>query len=346
MSTKNRLWLCLFIIIGFALCITSSCKRDKEINDDVFGYGFLSKIPGLWHGPVTSTTNAGSFDNWYADFRPVSGAQVSQFSLLDTNTVNNISFFIVKYNGQLKVAMRTEGCFKDQCCVTYEVMDSVSESAGYYRFSDFVKGTKRAYTEFNFGDSTFTMKVYTNKFNTVNPVQQHTIWTARLGSRSNAAAATTHFNYPQAVMIKDFSSAFTNMSESIFFTFENDPYQSVTQPYVGSATVNITIDTALTTDLSDKIFLMLTTEPLFEGLIYKEENLKYTSKYVFLSSATTTYQINNVHPGKYYIYSFIDRDHDNKYLSGDYMSSDLAHSFNVLENADANVSTIIDYIIP
>jgi len=344
-KTKGK-WIISLTAIVLALCLTNSCKRDEDNTKNVLGFEFLRKIPGLWHGPVTSSTSAGSFDIWYVDFRPVSSGQVSQFSLLDTNTVNNISFFVVKYNNQLKVAMRTEGCFKNSCCVTYEVMDSVAESAGYYRFSDFVKGTKRAYSEFKFNEDQLIMKVYTNKFNTSDTLKLHTTWTAQLGTGNNASEASTHFNYPQPEMIKDFSNAFNNMAESIFFTFENDPYSSITQPYVGSVTVNISVDTALSTSNADEIFLLFTTEPLFEGFTYREENLKYISRYVFLSVGTPTYRIKNIHPGTYYIYSLIDRDHDNKYLSGDYMSSDVTNSFTVLEGQDVTINTQIDYKIP
>lgn len=337
------------ILFVFVFFIASSCKREKPlgtVEKKMFGFEFFNKIPGLWHGPVTSNTPAGNFSNWYVDFRPVSASQISHFSLLDTNTVNNFSFFIVKHKNELKIAMRTEGCFMNQCCITYEVMDSVSESSGYYRFSDFVAGTKRAYTEFIFNDDDLVMKVYTNKFNTVAPLQPHTTWTAQLGSRSNAAEATAHFNYPQQVMTRNFSTAFDYMSESIFFTFDNDPYASVDQPYVGSATVNISIAPALTTNPTDGVFLLITTESLFDGLVFNLEKLKYISKYVLVSAQTTNYKINNVHPGTYHIYSFIDKNNDNQYLSGDYMSSNLANTFTVPESQDVSVNTNIDLIIP
>ncbi len=336
-----------FIVVMLSVVLlTFSCKREKPLGVEVYGFEFLNKIPGLWHGPVTSTTSAGSFDNWYVDFRPVSATQVSQFSLLDTNTVNNISFFIVKYNGQLKVAMRAEGCFNNSCCITYEVMDSVSEQTGYYRFSDFVRGTQRAYTEFIFNNDAMTMKVYTNKFNSIMPLQPHTTWTAISGSRSNISDAVAHFNYPQKEMTRDFTGAFPNMTESIFFTFENDPYASDAQPYVGSATVHISVDSALTTDTTDVIFLIFTTQPLFNGMIYNADNLKYMSKYVLIPATTTAYQIKNTHPGTYYVYSFIDKNHDTLYQSGDYMNSNFTNSFTVFEKQDATVNTVIDFVIP
>ena len=64
-------------------------------NENVFGYGILRRLPGLWHGPVSTTTPAGNFDNWYVDFRPVSSGQVSQYSALDADTINYLTFFIV-----------------------------------------------------------------------------------------------------------------------------------------------------------------------------------------------------------------------------------------------------------
>ena len=346
MKNKKSLLIYPLIAIACTIFLSINCKRDKEIKNEVFGYEFLKKIPGLWHGPVTSTTPAGSFPNWYVDFRPVSEAQISQFSLLDTNTINNISFFIVKHQNKLKVAMRTEGCFKNQCCVTYEVMDSVVDANNYYRFSDFVKGTKRACTEFRFTTEGMVMKVFTNKFNTVYPLAPHSTFTATLGSRDNAAEATAHFNYPQPIMVKDFSNVFDGMSESIFFDFEHDPYSSVTQPYVGSVTVNITINSSLVTSANDEVFLMFTTQPLFNGYTYISDNLKYISKYVYLSRNTVQYKIRNIHPGKYYLFSLIDRNHDGQYLSGDYMSSNFTNSFTVTENQNITTNTTIDYIIP
>ena len=128
----------LLPVILFLFIKSNSVGRANDENDkkNVLGFGILSRIPGLWNGPVTSTTPAGSFDKWYVDFRPVAPGQVSQYSTLDANTLNFISFFIVKHDNQLKVALRTEGVFMNKGCVTYEVIDSVNESEGFYRFSD------------------------------------------------------------------------------------------------------------------------------------------------------------------------------------------------------------------
>ncbi|MCX6243617.1 MAG: hypothetical protein NTU98_02835 [Bacteroidetes bacterium] len=337
----------LFIWIGILL-LAGSCSQNKTENNtqQVTGFGFFSRIPGLWNGPVSSSTTAGSFDAWYIDFRPISADQVSQFSMLDTSTVNNISFFIVKYNSQLRIAMRTEGCHQDTCCVTYEVMDSVAEQEGFYSFSDFVKGRKRAVTTFRFTGDRLVVTTYTNKFNTSDTLVWHSTWNAKLGTRSNTLEAATHFNYPQPVMTRDFTSAFNSMTESIFFNFDNDPYNSLSQPYVGSVTVNMSVAANLPVNSSDEIFLVFTTEPLFQGLLYQPQNLKYISRYVLLNAGTKSYKLKNVHPGKYYLYSLIDKNHDGTYMTGDYMSSDIMNTFTLGDSQNISVNTIIDFIIP
>lgn len=344
-KTLIIIFVCLLQTTLFSQTTFSESLKDSQAKT-VLGYGILSRFPGQWNGPVTSTTPAGSFDKWYIDFRPVSQSQISQFSLLDSQTVNNISFFVVKYKEELRVAMRTEGCFAKKCCVTYEMMDSVNEKTGYYRFSDFQSGAKRAYTEFTFSEDKFVMRVYTNKFNKVDPLQIHTEYTANLVSRKSSEETINKFDFPQPVMVKDFTDVFEGMTESIFFNLDNDPYSSYSQPNVGSVTVDISIDPKLKTKSSDELCLFLTTESLFEGLKYIPENLNYLSKYVYLPSDTKSFTIKNVHPGKYYLYSFSDLNNDKKHLSGDYMSSRIDNVIVVPENGNVKAETKIDLVIP
>ena len=347
MKKKNRFFICALTLIGFIVLFNIGCKENKEPgSQNIPGYGFFSRIPGLWHGPVSTSTTAGSFDVWYVDFRPISEGQVAQFSLLDPTKLENICFFIVKYNNQMRLAMRTEGCSNDTCCATYEMIDSVVEQEGYYRFIDFVKGKKRACTIFKFTGDQMVITTYTNKFNKSDTLVWHSTYTALLGTRDNSTAAAAHFKYPQPVMTSDFSNAFNNMNESIFFNLANDPYYSLTQSYVGSVTTNITVAGNLPTISADKVFLVFTTQPLFSGNIYNPENLKYISKYVFLPVTTSGYTIKDFHPGKYYVYALIDKNHDGTYQSGDYMSSNINNIFTVPENQNITIPTNIDYIIP
>ena len=92
--------------------------------------------------------------------------------------------------------------------------------------------------------------------------------------------------------------------------------------------------------------IFLTTESLFKGLKYIPENLKYLSKYIYFPAVTKSITINNVHPGKYYLYSFNDRNGDKYHKSGDYMSSKLDNIINVTKEGNTNATTLIDLVIP
>jgi hypothetical protein len=331
----------LYTAIPSQAQIFSSKKCNK-----IKGIGIMYRLPGIWRGPVMSSTSAGSFDKWFVDLRPVSSTQIAQFSLLDENTINNYSFFIVKYNGESKIALRTEGCFANSCCITYEIIDSVNEAAGYYRFCDFVGGVNRAYTEIRFFDNKMTMEVYTTKFNELKTPVLHSKWEAELCDKEAAQDAISKFKYPKTKKARDFTGEFKNMNESIFYVFENDPYKSSEQPYTGNINVKVSILDNLKISEQNQILVILSTKPWFDGIKFLTENIKYESKAVYLNYDTREYIIKNVHPGKYYIFTFVDIDKDGKFLSGDYMSSSTNSTVVVSDGMTTEYSTVIDYIIP
>lgn len=336
-----------FIVLSvFSSCIIAQNHQQTKTMSKVQGFGIMYRLPGIWSGPVMSNTSAGSFNNWFVDLRPVSPTQISQFSLLDDKTVNNFSFFVVSYKGENKIALRTEGCFANSCCITYEVIDSVNEAAGYYRFSDFVAGTKRAYTEFRFEGNKMTMEVYTSRFNKEKELKLHTRWEAELQDKEAAAFSIMKFRFPKYKKPKDFTGAFSGMTESIFFTFENDPYKSEEQPYCGTVEINISTLPEIKLNPDDEIEILLTTQPLFDGIIYKRENLKFASKFVYLKGDTQHFTMKNVHPGKYYIYSFVDFDDDRLHLSGDLMCSEVEYLIEVPANGSVEYNAKIDFVIP
>ena len=115
---------------------------------------------------------------------------------------------------------------------------------------------------------------------------------------------------------------------------------------MGSVTVDIALDDGLQVEEHHELFLLLTTESLFEGLKYIEENMKYVSRYVFLPVGTKTYTFRNVHPGTYYLYSYNDIHNDKRHKHGDYMSSNIHNSFTLAPRGHVKVDTEIDFIIP
>jgi hypothetical protein len=334
----------LALVPALLMMLHPVCARADQ--SDVMGFGILKRLPGLWNGPVVSSTPAGSFAKWYVDFRPVSPGQVSQYSTLDENTLNYLFFFIVNHDGRLKVALRTEGVFMNKGCVTYEVIDKADEAGGYYRFSDFQIGDKRAFTEFRFQEDDLVMDVYTNKFNTVFPLTQHARWKAHRYDARAAEQAVAHFSFPQRTMVKDFTHTFDGRFDCVYVDLDADPYNSKAQPYVGEITVNIDMAGRLKVRSTDELFLLLTTRPLFDGITYNPENLNYTSRFVYLPESTEQYTFRNIHPGTYYLYSFLDINNDGHHSSGDYMSSNLAHTVTVPPEGHVATDTTIDSILP
>ncbi|MBN1532719.1 MAG: hypothetical protein JXA20_08660 [Spirochaetes bacterium] len=313
----------------------------------ITGFGILYRFPGQWSGPVSSDTPAGNFPVWYVDFRPVSPAQISQYSSVDPTMCNYVSIFIVRHEGRLRVAMRTDAAFRGKGCITYEVMQEADEGKGYYKFSDFQSGDRRAYTVFRFhGDDQFEMQVYTNKFNKLKEPSLHSRWNARRALLESAAEAIRHFNYPRPVMVKDFTNAFGNAHESIFFEVGKDPYPCAQDPYVGSATFHITVGGTLKQSSTDELFLMLTTRPIFEGTRYFPERLKYISKFVYLPAVTRNYTLGHLHPGTYYLNSYNDVNRDRKHRRGDYLSSKIDRRITVPGGKRIDVDTLIDFVIP
>ena len=321
-------------------------RKYKTAQSKVKGFGILYRLPGQWNGPVTSDTPAGNFPKWYVDFRPVSSSQISQFSVVNPSMCNYLTFFVVKHNNRLKVAMRTDAVFRKKGCITYEVMTEVNEQKGYYKFSDFQSGVRRAYTVFRFKKNSIVMKVYTNKFNRQKYLTLHSTWKAKRYSFASSIPSIKRLSYPQPRVVKDFSRVFGNAHESIYFSRRKDPYRYSNEVGVGKITFNISIAKKFKVKNTDELFLMLTTKPIFKGYKYLPYRLNYISKFIYLPANTKRYVMTHVHPGVYYLYSYNDVDNDKLHKSGDYMSSKWVHKITVLPGQNRYVNTYIDFKIP
>lgn len=324
------------------LLLTFGMKAQTEPK----GFSFLDEISGIWYGEVYSSSSAGSFNSWHLDFRLIAPGEIAQYSMLDSSTINNMSFLVCTYNGESRIAMRTEGCFRNQCCVTYELLDSVNKETCYYRFSDFVKGVDRAYTEFVFTDTTLMMQVYTTKFGRISVPALHSRLNAVRGDANSAQYAKKYFQDSKTAPRMDLTNAFDGMEESIFYSYENDVYDAP-EGFLSSIIVEIEIDPKFElVDHESEVFVLLCTKSMYDGLKLKDNYKDYYSRYVFLTPETEKYTLKNVHPGEYYLYSFIDLNGDKNHLSGDLMSSKPDNVFMLEPNSVQKVRTLIDMKIP
>ena len=319
----------------------------SDINNTV-GFGLLTKVEGIWNGPVTSTTPLGGYPEWIVDFRPISENQISAKNELDTLNDIHMSFFVAKYNNEYRVCFRNGGSFGGQTRVSYFLCDSVSEtsSESYYRFAEILKGRSRAYNEVIFRNDSLYMKTYTNHYNTLEIPTLHMTWSAKLKDNSSSTAAISHFDFPKKTLTKDFSSTFDGQTEAVYYSIGGgDPYTENQQPYLGKATINYTYASGYVPNSSKKTILIVTTQPLISGFSINTVNLKYRSRYVILSATDQSFVFNYMHPGTYYIYAMYDADGNNNFSSGDWASS-ANTTFTLASEGTTTANVQINFTIP
>ena len=313
----------------------------------VLGYGLLTKISGIWNGPVTSTTGLGNYPEWIVDFRPISASQVSAKNELDTANSIFMSFFIVYDSSQYKLAFRNGGSFASMTRVAYMVCDSVTETSNYlyYRFVDFVKGSKRDIVEVSFYADSLHLKAFTNKNNSLTAPVLHMDWHAAIQDTMSCLAAKTAFAFPQKTMVKNFSTTFSGVTESIYYTSTSDPYPQSAQPYLGQSTLSYSVAGVPAIPVGSKVFLIVSTQPLIGTTGPITANLVDRSRYVILSSPEASFNFNYMHPGSYYLYAFFDANNDGVLDSGDYVST-ANTTFTLAPLGTASATTQINYVIP
>lgn len=333
---------------------STTTGANPPVNSDtnsVLGNNVLRKVKGIWNGPVSSTTPLGGYPEWIVDFRPISENQISAKNELDTANDIFMSFFVIKYNNQRKVAFRNGGSFVNMKRVSYFMADSVSETVNqsFYRFSEIVMGKSKAFTEVIRKGDSLIIKSYTNKYNTLTSASPHMTWRAKLQDTTSAVVSSDNFNFPKSSMTKDFSSTFTGQAEAVYYSTsgvpQGDPYPENLQPYLGQVTASYTFAAGFTPVSTKKVLQVITTQPLFNGFNFNITNLKYRSRYVILAANDLSYIYNYMHPGVYYFYALYDNDGNNTFNSGDWISTSNA-SFTLGAQSTASVNTIINLIIP
>jgi len=352
--TSNIIFLALIVLL---IVTAAGCKGPATNNNGqppaitastpVLGYNLLSKISGIWNGAVTSTTPLGNYPVWIVDFRPIGASQVSAKNELDTANSIFMSFFIVYDSSQYKLAFRNGGSFVNMTRVAYMVCDSVTESSNYsyYRFVDFIKGAKRDIVEVSFYADSLHIKAFTNQNNTLTTPVVHMDWHAVIQDTTSCQAAKTTFSFPQKTLVENFSTTFTGVTESIYYTAAGDPYPESAQPYLGISTLSYTVAGVPAIPSGAKVYLIVTTQPLISGGTISTTGLNTRSRYVILSSPDASFAFNYMHPGSYYLYAFYDANGDGIPDSGDYVST-ANTTFTLAQKGTVSASTQINYVIP
>jgi len=347
------------ILLLAVLLFGTSCNDDVPTIDNnppidsltnienTYGFEIMSKIKGIWDGPVTSSTPIGDFPQWIVDFRPISASQISSKNELDTINDIHMSFFVAKYNGEYRVCFRNGGGFAGAQRVSYFLADSISKTAteDFCRFTEIIQGTPRAYTDILFKADSVIMTSYTNKFNTQSTATIHMQWRAGLKDTTSAQTAVTAFNFPQKVLAKDFTTTFNGHTEAVYYSLASDPYAENQQPYLGQTTINYSFTGGFTPDPSKKVLLMISAQPLISGFTIDFNNFKFRSRYVILNADDYSYEFNYMHPGTYYVYALYDNDGNLNFNSGD-RTSTANTTFTLTDQGTVSASASINFTIP
>jgi len=357
----------LLSFVTISIFILASCKDDKpedliidngaldcstmtiDASTNVKGYNILSKVPGIWNGPVYSPTPLGSFPEWIVDFRPISSSQVSAKNELDSINDIFMSFFIVKHDCEYKVAFRNGGGFAGQTRTSYQLIDSLNEgpTESFYRFVDPVAGKTRVYTDVTFKPDSLIMHVYTNQYSTLSAAVTHMIWRAKIQDQTSTQSAISLFNFPQKQLTRDFSTTFDGATEAIYYSAGIDPYSESQQPHLGNSTININVTNPAVVDPAKKVLIIITTQPLFPGNVFSLNNMKYRSRYVFVDAkASTSFNFNYMHPGTYYVNAIYDSNGDFNFSIGDYMNFPFDVPLTLTNQGSASVNVNVNYPIP
>jgi hypothetical protein len=344
----------LLILLLASACDKNTPKVDDTIDPigdttSILGFGILSDFTGIWDGPVSSTTSLGGYPDWIVDFRPISAAQLSGKAELDT--VNDIfmGFFIVKEKTKYVMAFRNGGGFAGQQRVSYASCDSSYDNGSerYYRFVDFKAGMNRLFVEFRFRNDSVYMQTFTNKYNSLSAPTLHMQWTAKRVDTSSVVAAKQYFSFPKKQEVKDFSSAFDNVTEAVYYGNQVDPYPQAEHPYLGEANVTCSFGSAVQTQGGAQVIVVISTQPLFSGLQYLPANLKYRSRYVLLTGAqASSYQFDYMHPGDYYLNVIYDTNADLVPQSGEFIQFPFDKPFTVGANGTVDLQSSINTLIP
>ncbi len=319
-------WKVIRQLVGIALLLSACRKKASTDNPtspatEPLGYSLLRHLPGIYQGPVVSTTSVGDFPFWGIDFRPVHAGQIGGRSELDSANNIHLNFFVAQYQNRRVLCFRNGGYFQGMERITYLIADSVVDGR-YYRFVEPITGGRRAYAEVLLpSPDSLIIASYTTKMGTRPQPVLHMRWTARKTYDSAYQAALAHHNYPQSVVVTSLDSALRGRSEAIWYSpITNDPYPESAQPYTGFLKASYEHASGYTIDPRKSVILFLTVKPLIEGYHYYPDRLGTLSRYVVLKAGENHFFFKHVHPGRYYLYALYDQDGSGGASSGDWFS--------------------------
>jgi len=313
----------LIILLGFFAILNCSCDEESDsdpvVETDIKGYALLSNLSGHWVG--SNETAFGNFD-WFAfDFRPISASHLH--SIYEGGTNQNIitSVFIADFEGKQQIMARNGGWLGNQYRATYFVLDIAEENeqSKYYRLVDAVGKEKRAYMEFRFENGELFFDAYKDNSGSLDAPIHHMGFKGTNYNPSFSQPATELFNFPQEVSEVNFENKFVNLIDpdsALFFEEEEDPFPKSQHGHLSDLKININRDASVA---DEKLLLYISKEPIVDinGRVDFENLDKKVIRTIDVAANEAFYETTYLHPDKYFITAFSDKDGNFYPSSGD-----------------------------
>jgi len=341
---NSLLYLLLVTVIG------SNCNVKKDLTtpttDDLKGYQLLTDLKGHWVG---SNETAFGFFDWFAfDFRPISASHLH--SIYEGGTNQNIitSIFIADFEGKQQIMARNGGWLGNQYRATYFVLDTATDNGGskYYRLVDAVGREKRAYMELRFEKDTLYFDAYKDDSGSLDDPIHHMGFKGTNYNPSFSKAATDLFDFPQPVSEVSFGDRFTNLVDddsALFLEEKEDPFPKSQHGHLSDLKIHFFRDNSIQ---KSRLLLYLSTESIVDerGQLDVDNLNTKVIRTIEVQSSEDFYTTTYLHPDRYYVTAFTDKDGNLYPSQGDV--STISTMIEVLPNQLVEMDISVDVIIP
>ena len=324
----------------------TNCKKESVSpmmnSDDVLGFKLLKDLSGHWVG--TNETAFGNFA-WFAfDFRPISASHLH--SIYEGGTNQNIitSIFVADFEGKKQIMARNGGWLGNQYRATYFVLDQSEDngSSRYYRLVDAVGKEKRAYMEFRFENDTMYFDAYKDNSGSLDEPIHHMGFKGTNYNPSFAEPATELFSYPQKVSEVNLENQFVNLidpNSALFLEESDDPFPKSQHGHLSDLRININRDNSI---LNTKLLLYISKEPIVNdnGEVDFVNLDTQVIRTIEVQADETSYETTYLHPDKYFITAFSDKDNNFYPSTGDL--SNVSKEINVVPESTPLISVNIN----
>lgn len=334
-----------------------------DINQE--GFDFLGKMQGHWVG--NNRVIADDYP-WFAwDYRSISTSHIH--GIHEGGTLGNLftSFFVTNYKGKRTIMARNGGLLNGIYRTSYFVLDKVedrNEQGKYYRLVDAIGGTNIMYMELRFKNDSIYFNSYTSNLGNRLP-SRHMTFKGKKMHLELAEVAKNATGFPQNVVDEglDFENGFnranlyveqagqnpksatflaqqTNSSIYELASLSGDPYVITDHPRLGTLTVNLTRNTAIS---NTNLLVYLSKDPLTDatGILTSDLGAYDTLlHFPVLENQETSFVFTYLHPGTYYVTVIADMNNDGAPSEGDILSPSKEVIVAPLENKVETITNI------